>query len=83
MRWSEESDFSDNDYDAEATSPPAGSYCDAVRRGSPAQDALEAGTSSQPHTYAIDEQPVEAAQKGILCRPTQRKRGKRKWKPRR
>jgi hypothetical protein len=82
MRWSEESDFSDDDFDAEPSPPPAGPYSDAVRQSSSARDVLEAGTSSQPHSRAVHEPLEEAAEKGISPRPYRRKRGKRKRKPR-
>ncbi|CAD6220196.1 unnamed protein product [Miscanthus lutarioriparius] len=87
-RWVEESDISiydtdtDADDDAESAQPSRGSYLDAVRRGSPAQASLEAGTSSQQYTCVVKEQPPKAAEAGELQRPSKRKRGKRRPRPR-
>lgn len=46
MRWSEDSDFSDNYSDTDSAPPQRRSYRDAVRRGSPTQGDMEAGNSS-------------------------------------
>ncbi|CAD6239900.1 unnamed protein product [Miscanthus lutarioriparius] len=74
-----------------ATQPPSGS---SIGKGPTSlspnatlglqghEACLETGTSSQPHTCVIEEQPPKAAEAGELQRPSKRKRGKRRWRPR-
>ena len=53
MRWSDGAAYSDDESEAEAAPSTKPSFLNVVRRGSSAQAGLEAGTTSQPHTYAV------------------------------
>lgn len=82
MRWSEDSDLFDySDTDTESTQLTRPSYHDVIRRSSPAQAGMEAGTNTQPHTCAADEQPAEAGMEEEQSRPPCRKTGKCRRKP--
>ncbi|CAD6258597.1 unnamed protein product [Miscanthus lutarioriparius] len=58
MRWSDDAVYSDYESEAETAPSAKPSFLDVVRRGSSAQVGLEAGTTSQPHTCAVETQPV-------------------------
>lgn len=83
LRWSEESDYSDDDYDCTPTPEPPASYANAVCRSSPAQVTLVTGSSDPSPTCADAERPVEATREVKAGWWQGRKRHRRRKRPRR